>query len=746
MTIPQHSLEQLRQVIERHWGYRSFRPQQEQAMQAALTGRDSLVVMPTGGGKSLCYQAPAMLRGGTTVVVSPLIALMKDQVDSLRTCGIPAIQIDSTMSSSEKSAYEMDLVQGGLRLLFVSPERLALSDFCRLLQKANVHSFAIDEAHCISHWGHDFRPDYRQMGRIKELFPQASLHAYTATATAQVRTDICKQLKLKDPLVLVGNFDRPNLTYRVHARNDEFRQVMEVLDRHKGEAGIVYCISRKDVDELNAALASQGIRSRAYHAGLDKDERSRTQEAFAAEKCDVIVATVAFGMGINRSNIRFVIHAAMPKSIEHYQQETGRAGRDGLEAECVLLHSGADFKSWKWILDKSVEDSIAKGVEVDPNFLRNAMKHLEDIDRYCRNFQCRHRALVQHFDQKYELESCAACDICLGDAEPVPDAQVIAQKILSCVARVEQRYGINHVICVLRGAGDGLEKVRTIGHDKLSTFGLLKEHDKNDLRDWIHQLVNQGVLIRDGDDYPVLRLNDLSWEVMKKQRTIKLLRRKSGEKAKKSLADTQSWEGVDRELFEQLRDLRKELADIEKVPPYIIFGDATLREFARSRPASLEKMRLIYGVGERKQTQYGDAFLKVIAHYCQTQGLATDVGLDLASLRAAEPKRPPPIVKPTGVRATAFEMFDKGDNPVDVAHQTNRSVRTVMEDLSEYIRWKAPKDISQWIKKEDYDLVAAAADKVGTARLKPIFEELGGKIPYEDIRLVVSHLECQKKP
>jgi len=481
------STDELRQVIERHWGYRSFRPLQEPAMTAVLERRDSLVVLPTGGGKSLCYQAPAVLRGGTTVVVSPLISLMKDQVDSLKACGVPAVQIDSSLTAQERACHEIDLAQGLIRLLFVSPERLALGDFCALLRRSEVHTFAIDEAHCISHWGHDFRPEYRQMGKLKENFPGVNVHAYTATATEQVRHDICKQLNLADPCVLVGSFDRPNLSYRVLPRTDLYSQIAEVLKRHAGEAGIIYCLRRKDVDQVNAILQAQGVKCQPYHAGLTPEERFHAQELFAQEKCDLIVATVAFGMGIDRSNIRFVLHAAMPKSVEHYQQETGRAGRDGLEAECVLLYSGEDFMSWKWIINKSAQEN-----KVAPDFLPNAMRHLDDIDRYARGAVCRHKALVNYFGQDYDITTCAACDICLGDTEPVPDAVVLAQKILSCVARVQERYGVNHVIGVLRG--ENTDKVRSTGHDKLTTYGLLREYPKTELRDWIYQLISQGVL------------------------------------------------------------------------------------------------------------------------------------------------------------------------------------------------------------------------------------------------------------
>ncbi|HEV3080391.1 MAG TPA: RecQ family ATP-dependent DNA helicase, partial [Gemmataceae bacterium] len=460
-AAPPPSLEALRDIVRRHWGFQSLKPLQEQAMQAVLQGRDTLVVLPTGGGKSLCYQAPAVARGDTTVVVSPLIALMKDQVDSLQACGVPAIQLDSMQTAKEKFVNEQDVREGKMRLLFVSPERLVLTDIYQLLRHINVRTFAIDEAHCISHWGHDFRPEYRQLNRLKEHFPGASVHAYTATATERVRRDIIEQLRLADPAVLVGNFDRPNLTYRVVFRSEFLNQVEAVLARHPRQAGIIYCIRRLDVDELAANLQKKGHKVLPYHAGMTPEERKKTQEAFATEQCDIIVATVAFGMGINRSNIRFVLHAAMPKSMEHYQQEIGRAGRDGLEAECVLLYSGADFATWKWILEQS-----AKEPGVPSDFLPNALKHLNDLDRYARGAACRHKALVEYFGQQYTNESCGACDLCLGDTEPVADALLIAQKILSCVARVKERFGIGHVSSVLRG--ESTEGINRWGHAQLS--------------------------------------------------------------------------------------------------------------------------------------------------------------------------------------------------------------------------------------------------------------------------------------
>ncbi len=606
------SAEGLLDVIAHHWGYRTLRPLQEPAMRAVLEGRDSLVVLPTGGGKSLCYQAPAVYFRATTVVVSPLIALMKDQVDSLQRCGVPAVQIDSSQSESERWSSEHDLRQGNARLVFVSPERLVNTDFYRLLQQIQVRTFAIDEAHCISHWGHDFRPEYRQLSRLRERFPQASVHAYTATATEQVRRDIITQLNLRHPEVLVGTFDRPNLTYRVLPRLDLFKQVEEVLARHDGESGIIYCPRRRDVDDLTTALLGRKHRVVAYHAGMSSEERHAAQEAFRTEQVDLVVATVAFGMGIDRSNVRFVLHTAMPKSLEHYQQETGRAGRDGLEAECVLLFSGADFFTQRSMIEKSVQEAGA----VDPGFLPSALKHLDDMTRYCRGAICRHRALVSYFGQAYATPNCNACDICLGDTEEVPDATVLAQKILSCVARVKESFGINHVVGVLRG--ENTDTIRRRGHEQLTTFGLLKGQTKADLRDWIYQLIGQGLLLQVGEEYPLLKLNEASWQVMRGQRKVRLIqlvRRKQGEKPLLSRTVEASWEGVDQELFEKLRQLRRSLANAARVPPYVVFNDAVLRQLARLRPRNLTHMRQVPGIGDAKLRDYGKTFLEAILEH-----------------------------------------------------------------------------------------------------------------------------------
>lgn len=737
--------EKLLDVIRRHWGFSSLRPLQEQAIQAVLAGRDSLLVLPTGGGKSLCYQAPAVYRGDTLVVISPLISLMKDQVDALRANGIAATQLNSAMSNEDIRQAERAVLDGAFRLIFASPERMVTTGFRNLLRRINVRSFAIDEAHCISHWGHDFRPEYRQLRQIKELFPQASVHAFTATATEQVRADIVEQLGVKNADVFVGNFDRPNLTYRVVPKFDLYSQVFEVLDRHKGEAGIIYCIRRKDVDELTPVLKSAGLRAIAYHAGLSTEERKAAHDAFSDEKVDVVVATVAFGMGIDRSNIRYVLHTGMPKSIEHYQQETGRAGRDGLEAECVLLHGGGDALTWKKILEKSVGEAETP---VDPEYLESAYKHIDDMESYCRPVQCRHKTLVGYFGQTYEHDNCGACDMCLGDAEAHPESQTIAKKILSCVFRVSESFGTSHVAAVLRGANT--EAIRQRGHDQVTTYGLLKEWSQSQLRDWIGQLVGQQVLLQVGNEYPVLKLNDASWDVMKDRRTVSLLhvpvpektKTGSSSSAKRSKAELASWDGVDRELFEAVRHLRFTIAEARGVPPYIIFSDASLRDMARLRPSSLEKMKLVYGVGEAKLREFGQTFFETIDRHCSEKALSRDnVPAAAVSQRPIADRAPRPQ---SAGAAQAAVLFRRGASIDEVAEQLERARGTVCEYLADYIRTANLDSISHWVPDELYRQIAAAAAKEGTERLRPIFVALDEQVPYDQIKLVVAHLASRR--
>ncbi|MHC5114727.1 MAG: DNA helicase RecQ [Planctomycetota bacterium] len=604
------------QTIRQYWGFDELRPLQAEAILAGVEHRDSLVVMPTGGGKSLCYQVPPVVADRTDVVVSPLISLMKDQVDGLRASGYPAAALNSAIAPNEQRDVINDLQAGHLRLLFVSPERLLMPGFLALVRNTGIKAFAIDEAHCISHWGHDFRPEYRRLRELKEIFEDISLHAFTATATPRVQQDIVEQLGLVDPNVLVGSSDRPNLTYRILPRVDVQGQTLEIIRRHPNEAVIVYCITRKETETLASVLGANGIRAAAYHAGMDAARRRKTQEAFSAELLDVVVATVAFGMGIDRSNVRCVIHTGMPKSIEHYQQETGRAGRDGLPAECVLLYSAADVLRWQGLVQRNEHDNgDAEAADAQLELLR----HMQGL---CSTLECRHRALSRYFGQAYEPESCGACDVCLDEVEPMPDSTTVARKILSCVARLEQRFGVGQVVQVLRGADT--DAVRKWGHEHVSTYGLLRELPEKTVTNLVYQLVDQNLLERPGGDRPILRLNEHSVEVLRGEREVRLVEPKVG-KVRRSRAEVESMEGVDAGLFDRLRELRRELASERGVPPYVIFDDRALRDMARIRPTSAEMLRTVRGVGEKKLVDPGPVFMEAVRTWCEEYDLASDV-------------------------------------------------------------------------------------------------------------------------
>ncbi len=695
-------------------------------MIAALQKRDSVVVLPTGGGKSLCFQAPAIVMPGTALIVSPLISLMKDQVDSLKEHGIAAAKIDSTQSEDRNRQVARDLKEGNLKIIYLSPERLVGLKFIEFIKNIDISFFAIDEAHCISMWGHDFRPEYRQMRCLRELFPDIPIHAFTATATSQVRDDISRQLNLANPGVYVGSFDRPNLIFTAEPRNKGIRQVKRIIDKHPGDSGIIYCIKRDDVDAMSAKLVEMGYKALPYHAGLDKTVRKNNQQAFVEEKTDIIVATVAFGMGIDKSNVRYVIHAGMPKSLEHYQQESGRAGRDSLEAECSLFYSGSDFQIWKFLM---------KDMQKDAREI--ALSKLSDMYDYCTGTICRHKAISSYFGQALNGKSCGACDICLGSLESVSDSLVIAQKIISCVARLDNSFGADYVSKVLVGSKD--KRVLLNNHDNVSTYGILSDHPKGAVRDWIEQLCSTGYLVKTGE-YNVVARTPESRAVLKGEETPKLYITKTKSYDKTDMVQKQ-WEGVDQGLFEELRQIRRVIADSKGLPAFIVFGDAVLRELARFRPVTIRQFSGIKGIGKAKTAEYGHHICRKIREYCERNDIK--MGIEPFGEYDDDFKLGKTRMQRSAVdaRKKAFRYFKQGFAVDRVALKIERAESTTVQYLVEFIEKNNVDDPFPWVSRDESEQITAAALKSDEEKLKPIYEKLGGKISYDKIRIALACLK-----
>ena len=607
--------------LRHRWGYDSFKPLQREAIEVALAGRDCLVVLPTGGGKSICYQLPAALGRGLVLVVSPLIALMDDQVAAAREAGLAADALHSNLEAGHRSEAYRRLAAGKTDLLYVSPERLLVGDLLEDVA-GRLILIAVDEAHCVSHWGHEFRPEYRRLAEVLERFPKAARMALTATATPAVQEDVCAQLALRAPSRFIGHPDRPNLVYRAFPRRDQSAQVLEVVRRHPGEAGIVYAQTRKDVERLAAKLEGEGISCAAYHAGLPAERRRRAQDDFVNERLDVVVATIAFGMGIDRSNVRYVIHANTPRSVEHYQQESGRAGRDGGPADCVLLFAASDLALHRALALK--DGALA------PERQCVLERQLREIGRYAVAPVCRHRLLTEHFGAPYPPEGasrsgegcavgCAACDVCLGETKRLSDedALLMARKVLSGAWRAGGRFGTGYVVNMLLGRGD--ERMTRNGHDSLQVFGLLEESGEAAVRSWIDQLIVQDFLeVVEEREYPLLRITEAGKALCRDAGTVRLGvpvppaargRKKSKALRKSPVSDL----SPDEELFERLRRLRRLISGKLGVPPYVVFHDSALVEMAALKPRTLDAFGGVKGVGERKLERYGAAFLKVIA-------------------------------------------------------------------------------------------------------------------------------------
>ncbi|MEB3197504.1 MAG: RecQ family ATP-dependent DNA helicase [Candidatus Sericytochromatia bacterium] len=614
----------LASLLQQHWGFSELRPLQGEAVAGALSGRDGLVILPTGGGKSLCYQLPALAQEGLTVVVSPLLALIQDQVDGLRAMGIEAAALTSVQDAEARSAIRERVRAGELKLLYVAPEGLVgaegemPSGLRALLADAALAAFAIDEAHCISQWGHEYRPAYRRLALLRKQFPGVPIRAFTATATEAVRRDIVETLGLRAPQLLVGDFDRPNLTYRAIPRSKGPEQVLEVIAANAGQAGIIYCNSRKEVETLAQTLAKQGVRVRPYHAGLDPAKRQRNQAAFASEAIDVIVATVAFGMGIDRSNVRFVVHTAMPKALEAYQQEAGRAGRDGLPAVCVLLHGAGDGVQWRRRMEGDLHGEA----------LEAALARLAAMEAYATTVACRHRLLVGYFDQEYAPESCGACDVCLGEQKTLADADPLIRALLSGVVATGQRFGAAHVVDVLRGARS--QRVLELRHDALSCHGSLARHAARDLKVWLGQLAEQGLLERRGE-WGVLALTPAGQAALEAEAiaTVRLTAATATKESPKTRGGAVASRGsAEQGVFEALRDWRRALAAEWDVAPYMVLPDTALWELVDTRPASLAALRRVKGIGDRRAERLGSSLLEALAAAC------AEAGLPLASAEA----------------------------------------------------------------------------------------------------------------
>ena len=591
------------ETLRRVFGHPAFRGEQEAIVEQMLAGRDCLVLMPTGGGKSLCYQVPALLRPGTAIVISPLIALMQDQVEALDQLGVSAAYLNSSLSAEAAAEVERGLLAGKFDLLYVAPERLLSPRFLSLLDRCVVALFAIDEAHCVSQWGHDFRPEYRELNLLHERWPQVPRIALTATADAPTRTEIVERLGLESARQFISSFDRPNIRYRVVQKDNARRQLLDFLAAHRGEAGIVYCLSRKKVDETAEFLCSHGITALPYHAGMDAAKRSANQRRFLREDGIVVVATIAFGMGIDKPDVRFVAHLDLPKSLEGYYQETGRAGRDGEPAEAWLTYGLGDLV----MLQKMIESSDA-GEE--RRWLER--RKLDTLLGYCESTRCRRQVLLASFDEVYP-QACGNCDNCLDPAETW-DATVAAQKALSCVYRSGQRFGAAHLIDILRGAST--ERILQFGHQQLSTFGIGSDLDSRHWKGVFRQLAAMGLLEIDGAGYGGLRLTQASRPVLRGEQLVSL--RREPERSRERNARSSSATGAaamssaDAPVFEALRSLRASLAREQNLPAYVIFHDATLRAMATQRPQNLKELGQINGVGVSKLERYGDQMLAVL--------------------------------------------------------------------------------------------------------------------------------------
>ena len=708
------------QVLKETFGYDTYRPLQREVIENVLAGRDTLAIMPTGGGKSLCYQIPALIFDGLTVVVSPLIALMKDQVEQLLASGVPAVVLNSSISGSEYYQNMQAVRSGQVKLLYVAPETLLTTRIFDLLSEVKLSLLTIDEAHCISEWGHDFRPEYRQLINVREKFPQAVCLALTATATTRVRSDIKSSLKFSQPNEFVASFNRENLFIEVWPKEDPVAQTVRFVSRFKDQSGIIYCFSRRQVDELSSYLDRHGFSVRPYHAGLTDLERKNNQEAFVRDDVQIIVATIAFGMGINKPNVRFVLHFDLPKNIEGYYQEIGRAGRDGLPAHCLLLYSYSDVAKIRYFIDQKT------GTE-----RMIAAQHLDALVRYAENENtCRRKPLLNYFGEVFEITNCGQCDNCTTAPAPLVEVTIPAQKFMSCVVRTGERFGAGYVADVLLGSKD--QRILTNGHDALSTYGIGSEYKRDQWMQLGRQLVQMEYLSVEAE-FQTLHLTPKGSEALRGRKPIFCVRFETETKREKAQAASQEPE-YNHALYALLRQKRKELADQAGVPPYVIFSDRTLVEMAAFYPQSSESLLRISGIGRVKRDQYGEPFLDLIQAFCQKHRLAENLDEAKPAPRKRSSER---IDRSTQVG----RAYNEGQSLETLAEQYQVQPGTILNHLAKYTESGQPLRLGDdllalsTLTESQQQQVRAAFAELGVAYLRPVFERFGGSLDYEVLKI-----------
>ncbi len=723
------TIEKAREILKKSFGYDSFRMNQEAAIETVLRRKDCVVLMPTGGGKSLCYQIPAMMLEGVTVVISPLIALMKDQVDALRNNGIAAAFINSTQTEAEQNEVFRNVRSGKLKLLYVAPERLLQSgdQFLDFLRATNISLFAIDEAHCISSWGHDFRPEYLRLATLKREFPQIPLIALTATADRLVRKDIFERLNVPDAELFISSFNRPNIFYGVEPKRNSYSQLLDYLAKRRDESGIIYCLSRASVDALAADLRDEGYSALAYHAGLDKQTRDKHQESFLKDETKIIVATIAFGMGIDKSNVRFVVHMDLPKNVESYYQETGRAGRDGLASDALLFYSWADVLKLK------------KFAEVDGNAEQSAimLKKLDQMSEFGDLRSCRRRYLLKYFSEEL-TENCGNCDNCTTTFEKF-DGTIIAQKALSAVYRTGQRFGIAYLVDLLRGSES--IKIRD-EHKNLKTYGVGADVPKDHWFDYFKDLIAQGFLVQKEGQFPTIGLTETSMDVLAGKMPVDLIKVKIREEKRKKLAPASLHPHIP-ELFDSLRQIRAAFARSENVPPYVVFSDATLVEMATYLPLTESEMRKISGVGDLKFDKYGADFINEVRNYCSRNNLTSRI--DLKSPRREQKRRTKRDADGRDTYRISLDMYLSGRPIEDIATERSISVTTVENHLIRFIP-SGQVSLDRFVAADRVPAIRDAILKCSdTNALSPIKEILGDDYTYSEIRAVLAFMESGEK-